>query len=264
MSDWSLAQLLASLHDDIQQRLESIRKCFAHPGTKGDASEKVWLELLQTYLPQRYQAATAHVVDSRGEFSDQIDVVVFDRQYSPFIFHYEGQTIVPAESVYAVFEAKQTINATHVSYAQEKVASVRRLHRTSLPIPHAGGIYPAKPLISILGGLLTLESVWNPAFGQPLEKALAEGDKDGHLELGCVACHGHFFLYSQGHYEFVTEGKPATAFLFKLISQLQFSGTVPMIDVQAYALMAYSIEKRMRSPKSCRGEERREPSRHSG
>jgi len=30
-------------------------------------------------------------------------------------------------------------------------------------------------------------------------------------------------------------GKPATAFLFKLISQLQFSGTVPMIDVQAYA-----------------------------
>jgi hypothetical protein len=30
------------------------------------------------------------------------------------------------------------------------------------------------------------------------------------------------------------EGKPATAFLFKLISQLQFSGTVPMIDVEAY------------------------------
>ncbi len=29
--------------------------------------------------------------------------------------------------------------------------------------------------------------------------------------------------------------KPATAFLFKLISQLQFSGTVPMIDIQAYA-----------------------------
>jgi hypothetical protein len=30
-------------------------------------------------------------------------------------------------------------------------------------------------------------------------------------------------------------GKPATAFLFNLISQLQFSGTVPMIDVLAYA-----------------------------
>ena len=53
------------------------------------------------YLPHRYQAETAHVVDSRGAFSQQIDVVVFDRQYSPFIFKFQRQTIVPAESVYA-------------------------------------------------------------------------------------------------------------------------------------------------------------------
>jgi hypothetical protein len=139
MTTWSLSVLLAGLHDDIQRKLETVRQSFAHPGTKGDASEKVWLELLETYLPKRYQAATAHVVDSKGVFSDQIDVVVFDRQYSPFIFHYQGQTIIPAESVYAVFEAKQAINATQVAYAQRKAASVRRLHRTSLPIPHAGG-----------------------------------------------------------------------------------------------------------------------------
>jgi len=224
------------LHNDIQQRLKTVRESFGHPGTKGDASEKVWLELLQTYLPQRYQAKTAHVVDSHGMFSEQIDVVVFDRQYSPFIFIYEGETIIPAESVYAVFEAKQAINADHVAYAQGKVASVRRLHRTSLPIPYAKGVYPAKPLIPILGGLLTFESDWSPAFGPPLEKALAEGDENGRLDLGCVAAHGHFFLnQSTSTYEFTPEGKPATAFLFKLISQLQFSGTVPMIDVQAYA-----------------------------
>src|SRR5207247_1078433 len=106
----------------------------------------------------RYQAATAHVVDSKGVFSEQIDVVIFDRQYSPFIFRYEGQTIIPAESVYAVFEAKQTINAAQVGYAQHKVASVRALHRTSLPIPYARGTYPPKPLIQIYGGLLAFES----------------------------------------------------------------------------------------------------------
>ena len=38
-----------------------------------------------------------------------------------------------------------------------------------------------------------------------------------------------------GAYETHVGGKPATAFLLTLISQLQFSGTVPMIDVQAYA-----------------------------
>lgn len=236
MSDWSLAVLLASLHEDIQQRLSTVRKSFGHPGTKGDASEGVWIDLLDKYLPKRYQAATAHIVDSLGNFSQQIDVVVFDRQYSPFIFNYEGQTIIPAESVYAVFEAKQTANAQLVAYAQEKVASVRRLHRTSLPIPYAKGVYPPKPPIPILGGLLTFESDWSPALGASFEQALVKDKADGRLDIGCVAAHGHFFYDATADtYQMFIEGKPATAFLFKLIAQLQFSGTVPMIDVDAYA-----------------------------
>lgn len=234
MADWSLEKLLHGLHDDIHDRLSTARKSFAHPGTKGDASEKIWLELLQKYLPQRYQAEKAHVVDSEGNFSQQIDVVIFDRQYSPFIFNYQGEFIIPAESVYAVFEAKQSINADYVSYAQEKVNSVRKLHRTSLPIPHAGGTYPAKPPIDILGGILTFESDWTPGMGDPLENAL-EKDK-GSLNIGCVAAHGYFnYLKDKGEYEYLKGGKPATAFLFKLISLLQFSGTVPMIDVLAYS-----------------------------
>lgn len=233
MAEWSLEKLLHGLHDDIHNRLSTARGAFSHSGTKGDASEKIWLELLQKYLPQRYQAEKAHVVDSKGNFSQQIDVVIFDRQYSPFIFNFEEQYIVPAESVYAVFEAKQSINADHVTYAQEKVESVRKLHRTSLPIPHAGGTYPAKPPIKILGGILTFESDWTPGMGQALSTAL---EKDKGLNIGCVAAHGYFnYLEDQGEYEYLTGGKPATAFLFKLISLLQFSGTVPMIDVLAYS-----------------------------
>jgi hypothetical protein len=236
MSEWSLSVLLAGLHDEIQRKLEIVRRSFGHSGTKGEASEKVWLELLETYLPRRYQVARAFVVDSKGVFSDQIDVVIFDRQYSPFIFHYEEQTIVPAESVYAVFEAKQSINASHVDYAINKVATVRRLHRTSLPIPYAKGTYPAKPLTPILGGILTFESDWQPPLGKALNDALADPALEGRVDLGCIAAHGYFaFNRETNAYDIVSGGKPATAFLFKLISQLQFAGTVPMIDVQAYA-----------------------------
>jgi hypothetical protein len=234
MNNWSLSQLLAGLHKDIESRLATAREAFGHPGTKGNASEHVWLEMLEKYLPRRYQATTAHVVDSKGMFSEQIDVVVFDRQYSPFIFHYEGQIIVPAESVYAAFEAKQSINVSQVDYAQNKVASVRRLYRTSLPIPHAGGTYPPKPLPHILGGLLTFQSDWNPALGQPLIDAL-QSSPENRLDLGCVAAHGTFGCDAQGCYVITPQGKPATAFLFDLIARLQTSATVPMIDIRAYA-----------------------------
>ena len=188
----SLPQLLASLHDGIEQRLTTARKTIGHPGSKGDASQAVWLELFQTYLPKRYQAEAAHVVDSDGAFSDQIDAVIFDRQYSPFIFQFEGHAIVAAESVYAVFEAKQPINAELVKYARGKVASVRRLHRTSLPIPYAGGTCDPNPPSPIIGGLLALDSGWSPALGQPLADALAGGDPASRLDTGCVAAHGTF------------------------------------------------------------------------
>jgi hypothetical protein len=65
----SLSRLLAGLHDDIERRLAMARASCGHPVTKGDASEHVWLELLQTYLPLRYRAERAHVVDSNGTFS---------------------------------------------------------------------------------------------------------------------------------------------------------------------------------------------------
>lgn len=236
MNTWSLPCLFNHLHRDVERELGIAREGIGHPGAKGDASEKVWLQLFQTYLPARYRAEAAFVVDSDGKFSDQIDVVIFDRQYSPFIFHFKDQKIVPAESVYAVFESKQSISASVIRYACEKVASVRKLNRTSLPIPHAGGIHDPKSPPRIFGGVLALESEWNPGLGDSLLRALRTDADNDRLDLGCVAAHG-IFQFDDGlqNYEITQTDKAATAFLLMLLSMLQFSGTVPMIDLKAYA-----------------------------
>jgi len=95
----------------------------------------------------------------------------------------------------AVFEAKQSINAGEVAYAQKKkAASVRRLHRTSLPIPSAGGCPSCKTLQHIIGGLVTFESDWDPPLGKPLLDALAGAAPDGRLDLDALAAHGMFRL----------------------------------------------------------------------
>ena len=125
-------------------------------------------------------------------------------------------------------------NAGEIDYAQKKVATVRRLHRTSLPIPHAGGTYPPKPLSHILGGILTFESDWSPPLGEPLMAALSQSAAD-RLDIGCVAAHGMFGCDDTGCHAIIPKGKPATAFLLELIARLQNSATVPMIDTRAYA-----------------------------
>jgi len=204
--------------------------------TFAEAAERVHaLERLSIYLPKRYSVAKATIVDSLGVFSQRIDVVVFDRQYSPFILTMHDKNVIPAESVYAIFEAKQAIDIRNVAYAHEKAASVRRLRRTSLPVPHASGVAKPKEPRRILAGLLTFESTWKDPFGPPLSQALGSGDVDETLDLGCVAAHGHFSRCDDGSYAFTPEGKPATAFLFELIARLQASAAVPRIDMRAYA-----------------------------
>jgi hypothetical protein len=234
MKDWSLPKLFESLHSGIENELAIAREAFAHAPTKGDVSQNIWIKLLNTYLPKRYATIGAHIVDSNGTFSDQIDVVILDRQYSPFIFTLEGHSIIPAESVYAVFEAKQTVNAALVKYTRDKVASVRKLHRTSISIPHAGGTYDPKPLPHILGGILTLESEWTPPLGDPFAAAIAGNVGDEVLDLGCIAVHGIFRCVGD-HAEITPSKKAATVFLLELIAQLQELATVPMIDIRAYA-----------------------------
>lgn len=231
--NWSLPELLADLHGHIQGDLESARK-LGHPTEAGDASEESWIEVLDGYLPQRYQAAKAFVVDSKGNFSQQIDVLVFDRQYTPFVFQFKGAKVVPAEGVYAAFEAKQSLNADHVAYAQAKVASVRQLYRTSAPIHTRGKEEEPRDLFPIIGGILTLDSDWKPPLGEPLKKALETAKEGSQLDLGCVARAGHFRLDADG-YVYVEGDKAATAFLFELIGRLQALGTAPAIDMRAYA-----------------------------
>jgi hypothetical protein len=236
MSGWSLPDVLSNLHKDVEKALSIARSSFGHAPTTGTASENVWLKLLQEYLPLRYQATKAHVVDSHGNFSHQMDVVIFDRQYSPFIFQFQHQTVIPAESIYAVFETKQALTANELSYAHAKITSVRTLHRTSLPIPTASGEVPAKALHHILGGILTLDSEWSPPLGPTLVKHLADQLPAGRLDLGCIAAHGIFrFDHKAGVHHIVPRQHAATAFLFELIASLQAIATVPMLDVRAYA-----------------------------
>jgi hypothetical protein len=233
---WSLSDLFADFHLKIERDLVSARK-LGHPTDKGDASEAVWNDVLNQYLPKRYEARKGHVVDSTGAFSAQIDVIIHDRQYSPLVFRFKGTDVVPAESVYAVFEAKQHTTAEYVRYAMEKAATVRALHRTSLAVQTIDGRRDPKPLHHILAGILTLSSAWTPSLGDTLLGHLEQDIANGRLDLGCVADAGWFTRSADTKYKLHSIDKAATRFLFELIGQLQSIGTAPMLDMRAYAAM---------------------------
>jgi hypothetical protein len=234
-----LNSLFGNLQTQMIAQLTANRKIISHPGTKGDATEYCWIDMLQKYLPQRYSVAKAFVLDCEGKLSDQIDIVIFDRQYSPFLFNQNSALYVPAESVYAAIEVKQDINKKSITYAGKKIASIRRLKRTSTSIAHAGGKYPAKPHFEILGGILALGCGWNPPFSNGFEGTINGLKLDQKIQLGCSLCYGSFNITREDNDEYnieLCEAENSLIFFFlRLLARLQQMATVPAIDIDEYA-----------------------------
>lgn len=141
----------------FREKLRHTTRMITHSATLGDAVERAWIELLRTYLPARYSVAKAFAIDCDGRATEQLDCLVYDAHYTPALFGRDHHLYVPAEAVYATFEVKQTVNRANVFAAAAKAESVRRLRRTSAPVPWLSGVGPAKTPFPILGGLLAMD-----------------------------------------------------------------------------------------------------------
>lgn len=210
-----------------------------HPVTKGDLSEAQWIHFLKGFLPNRYDVAKGYVFDSLGEISDQIDVIVFDPFHSPLIYDApNGEKYVTAESVYAVFEVKQTADKGHLEYAQEKIGSVKKLHRTSRGMIASGKQMDARSLPRIIGGLLATDSV----SSETLKSHMLTYEN---IDIVCAAKAGTFHKRSNN----VVGSDKCEAlfsFFYLLLDELFKLGTVGAIDIRDYAdntLKSFSLER---------------------
>ncbi|KRF31943.1 DUF6602 domain-containing protein [Paenibacillus sp. Soil787] len=237
----NMKELFLEMQQEMLMKLKLIRNHVTHAPTKGNAVELSWIEFLGTYLPNRYCVDTAFIVDHTGTRSDQIDLVIYDQQYSPFVFCHAGVKYIPAESVYAIFEVKQTLNKQHIEYAAKKAESVRLLNRTSVNIVHAGGVYPARPIFDIVAGIITTSSDWNPAFGKSFQEIIELLEPKQRLNIGCALDSGSFLLQPDGTIDISSNEESLIFFFIKLFTQLQNLGTVPAMNIDLYSQALDSI-----------------------
>ena len=264
MDKIDLAQLFKGLQNQMVAQLNTNRKFILHPGSKGDSLENIWIEWIRKYLPNRYCVDKAIIIDSDGNLSHQIDLVIYDQQYTPFVLSQNGIKYIPAEGVYAVFEVKPDLKGNvskdnFIQYTGKKIESVRRLKRTSVRIINAGIECKARPLTKIIGGILASTNSFSHSNNNTIESHLKNLKGLQTIEIGCAVDYGSFFVnyngkedmdntnfeerilnyYKERVFEtvsFSVKENSLVTFFLQLTRYLQQSiGTVAAIDLNAYA-----------------------------
>jgi hypothetical protein len=236
-----LRDAFAAEQSVLALQLELSSKSISHNGALGEVNEQHFINVLQKYLPKRYEVSQGIVIDSNGITSDQIDIVIFDRQYTPTLLDQLAHRYIPAEAVYCVLEVKPTVNKQYLEYAADKAKSVRQLERTSVPIPYAGGEYPPKTLFPIVAGIVATSVDWTDGIaGNGFAENLAALTGARSLDCGLAVSDRAFDTFS-GSLTISNAHGSLAAFLFRLIQRLQSLGTVPAVDWNRYGDVLGSV-----------------------
>jgi len=76
------------------------RNAFCH---SRDAARDLWLSFLRNIIPMKFSIdKNVIIMDSKGKQSEEMDLVVYDEQYIPYVFQYHSVKYVPIEAVSVV------------------------------------------------------------------------------------------------------------------------------------------------------------------
>lgn len=130
MSNLNLTDMLKAaskrMSNDLKERLIS------HPGELGADREEILRSFLQAYLPKRFEISNGFVFDSKGNLSQQLDIIIADSLVCPRFETFGGTRIYPCECVVAVGQVKSSITSTtKLHEALDNLRSVKSLDRSA-------------------------------------------------------------------------------------------------------------------------------------
>lgn len=87
--------------------IEEMEIASKHDGLTGDHREQMWINLFRSIIPKKFSLAQGVIIiDSNGKVSNEVDIAVYDEQYTPYVFQYNTLKFIPIEAVAVVIECK--------------------------------------------------------------------------------------------------------------------------------------------------------------
>lgn len=81
-----------------------------HHLTAGHNREKIWMKLFKQIIPKKFAIKQGvFLIDSNSKVSKEVDIAIFDEQFTPYVFNYEDICFIPIEAVAVVIQCKSKL-----------------------------------------------------------------------------------------------------------------------------------------------------------
>ncbi|HOB27915.1 MAG TPA: hypothetical protein PKJ07_07235 [Bacteroidales bacterium] len=100
---------IKSNYDELERSIVSqlLFETPNHKLTTGTYRETIWMSLFKLIIPHKFSIKQGvFIMDSNGNTSAEVDLVIFDEQYTPYIFNYGEICFIPIEAVAVVIQCK--------------------------------------------------------------------------------------------------------------------------------------------------------------
>lgn len=100
---------IAENYKELEKKIASelSLKFNEHHLTTGHNREEIWMSLFRQIIPMKFAIRQGvFLIDSHGKVSKEVDLAVFDEQYTPYIFNYGKIHFIPIEAVAMVVQCK--------------------------------------------------------------------------------------------------------------------------------------------------------------
>ncbi len=111
----------------IRAEVDLLNKIIPHNVTKGSQNEEAIKNLIKSFIPKKYSVGSGIIIDSFGNSSKQIDIIIYDSFLYPSLFSQSSTAIYPVETVLGTIEIKTYLDEKQLLSSFENTKSVRKL-----------------------------------------------------------------------------------------------------------------------------------------
>ena len=156
----NLEQTFKGIKEKMLIDFTEISSQVKHRPSKGSIREReVIKEYLEKYLPGNIGISNGECISTDGTVSSECDIILYEKNTTPYLVHKDGYQVFPIECVYGVIEVKSKLNKNELKDSIAKIKKIKSMSKVAYeeqkgPVIQSTNLYGKKwsffPTIGII------------------------------------------------------------------------------------------------------------------